>query len=178
MIVVDTNVIAYLWIPGTQSVLSEKALERDREWIAPPLWVSEFRNILIRYLHSGYIGIETAAAILEQAESLFLDAVFPVRSETVMKLAARSTLTPYDCEFAGLALEKNVFLVTSDKKMLKAFPEWTVSLRRFAGGETKRVTFECPGPKRESSVFPGATPGIPRSGKTGAPRARSRTGRG
>ena len=46
MIVVDTNVLAYLYLPGEHSAIAEALLERDHEWAAPVLWRSEFRNIL------------------------------------------------------------------------------------------------------------------------------------
>ena len=46
MIVVDTNVIGYLFLSSDQSVLAERALQKDNEWAAPILWRSEFRNVL------------------------------------------------------------------------------------------------------------------------------------
>jgi predicted nucleic acid-binding protein len=50
MIVVDTNVIAYLYLTGEYSDLSERLLEHDPDWMAPRLWRSEFRNVLALYL--------------------------------------------------------------------------------------------------------------------------------
>jgi len=37
MIVVDTNVIGYLFLSNEQSVLAERALQKDHEWAAPIL---------------------------------------------------------------------------------------------------------------------------------------------
>jgi hypothetical protein len=42
MIVVDTNVIAYFWLPGVYTACAERALKKDNEWAAPILWRSEF----------------------------------------------------------------------------------------------------------------------------------------
>jgi len=52
MIVVDTNVIAYFWLPGEYTTFAERALNKDNEWAAPILWRSEFRNILPGWANS------------------------------------------------------------------------------------------------------------------------------
>jgi hypothetical protein len=44
VIVVDTNIICYRWIPSSHSPDADKALPKDPDWIAPLLWRSEFRN--------------------------------------------------------------------------------------------------------------------------------------
>ncbi len=46
MIVVDSNVLAYLYLPGEYTAAAEVLLEHDSDWAAPILWRSEFRNIL------------------------------------------------------------------------------------------------------------------------------------
>ena len=45
MIVVDSNVLAYLYLPGEHTAEAEALLVREPDWAAPVLWRSEFRNI-------------------------------------------------------------------------------------------------------------------------------------
>ena len=42
MIAVDTNVVAYLFLRGEFAARAEAWLMRDRDWVAPKLWRSEF----------------------------------------------------------------------------------------------------------------------------------------
>ena len=46
MIVVDSNIIAYWLLPGEKMAEAESVWQKDSNWIVPPLWKSEFRNIL------------------------------------------------------------------------------------------------------------------------------------
>ena len=57
MIVVDTNVIAYLFIKGDYSDNAMKLLKSDPVWIVPYLWKSEFRNVLTLYIRQNHLTI-------------------------------------------------------------------------------------------------------------------------
>ena len=50
MIIVDTNVISYFYLPGQRSEQARQGVAIDPQWIAPWLWRSEFRNALILYV--------------------------------------------------------------------------------------------------------------------------------
>jgi predicted nucleic acid-binding protein len=128
MIVVDTNIPAYLMIPGGNRSAAAKLLSEDSIWIAPVLWKSEFRNILIKYLKRREFSLDRAIAIQAEAEDLVRDAEFQVESRTVLELAAASGCTAYDCEFIALAKELRVPLVTMDRQLLTAFPDIAVPL--------------------------------------------------
>ncbi len=131
MIVVDTNVIVYLMLPGEQTQLIEQVVAKDSHLLVPPLWKSEFLNVLALYLRQGQITIDQARAILTRAERLLKRSEQPVNSEEVLKLISHSRCSAYDCEFVSLAQKFGLRLVTADKKILREFPETAVSPQQF-----------------------------------------------
>lgn len=131
MIVVDTNVVARLVIPGTGTPAVEQLRSRDATWIAPALLRSEFRNVLVTSIRTGRIARQTALQALRDADEVLGAGEPPVSPESVLDLAQRSGCTAYDCEFVSAALALGVPLVTSDRQVLAAFPETAVSPEAF-----------------------------------------------
>ncbi|QXL83562.1 type II toxin-antitoxin system VapC family toxin [Comamonas sp. NLF-1-9] len=123
MIVVDTNVLAYLYLPGEHTAAAEALLERQPDWAAPVLWRSELRNVLTGYLRRGLLGFEQASAIQLEAQALMQGAEHEVDSLQVLQLAQHSGCSAYDCEFVALAQQLGVPLVTMDAQILRAFPD-------------------------------------------------------
>ena len=130
MIVVDSNILAYLYLPGEYSANAEALLERDPEWAVPLLWRSEFRNILAGYLRRGALTFEQVTAIQDEAEALLDGAEFAVDSTSVLELVRDSNCSAYACEFIALAKRLDTKLVTMDSKVLRAFPKLAVPLTR------------------------------------------------
>ena len=128
MIVVDSNVVAYLYLPGEYTANAETLLKQEPEWAAPVLWRSEFRNILAGYLRRQTLTFQQACNLQNEAEHLLAETESEVDSETVLALVRDSDCSAYDCEFIALAIKLNTKLVTMDKKLLKAFPERAVPL--------------------------------------------------
>lgn len=134
MIVVDVNVLAYLWIPGDLTPLAEKTLRRDLMWVSSILWRSEFRNILVGYLRRGTLTPAGVDRCLDGVESQMAGRDYVLPSARVMRLVERSTCSAYDCEYVALAEDMGVRLVTSDRQILTDFPDLTVSLKDFSDG--------------------------------------------
>ena len=128
MIVVDSNVLAYLYLPGEYTAAAEALLEQDSDWAAPILWRSEFRNILAGYLRRKAITFEQAVSLQREAESLLEGAEFELESLAVLELVRDSDCSAYDCEFIALAMRLDTTLVTMDKKLLRAFPKRAIAL--------------------------------------------------
>ena len=136
MIVVDSNVLAYLYLPGEYTPAAEALLERDPDWASPILWRSEFRNILAGYVRRKSISFEQAVTLQLEAESLLAGCEFEVESRKVLELVRDSDCSAYDCEFVALAMRLDTKLFTLDKKLLRAFPNYAVSI---AAGKTNNV---------------------------------------
>lgn len=128
MIVVDSNILAYLYLPCEYTAAAETFLEQDPDWVAPILWRSEFRNILAGYMRRKAISFEQANSLQKEAESLLEGAEFEVDSRTVLELVRDSDCSAYDCEFVALALKLETKLLTMDKKLLRAFPKRAMAL--------------------------------------------------
>jgi len=131
VIVVDTNLMVYLYIRNEHSEQAEKAFLKDSDWVAPLLWRSEFLNVLTACLRKGIVNLEAAIEIAGEAELLMQGGEFSVGSLDVLRLAARSRCSAYDCEFVALARELNVPLVTTDRQILSDFPDAARSLEEF-----------------------------------------------
>jgi predicted nucleic acid-binding protein len=128
MIVVDTRVLAYLYLPAAYTSQAEALLQRDPDWAAPILWRSEFRNILAGYMRRKTLTFDEARSLQAEAESLLAGSEHEVDSQRVLELVRDSDCSAYDCEFVALALRLGVKLVTMDAKLLKAFPRHAISL--------------------------------------------------
>ena len=131
MIVADTNLIAYLIIQGQQTATARAVLQKDSAWAAPRLWRSEFRNILALYIRQQHLALADAIQLMSSAETVLRSREYEVESDPVLRLAAASNCTAYDCEFVHLAQELGVSLVTSDQKVLRLFPAVAISPEDF-----------------------------------------------
>jgi predicted nucleic acid-binding protein len=128
VIVVDCNVIAYLYLPSQYTRAAEALLERQSSWAAPVLWRSEFRNILTGFMRRGRLTFEQSYRVQRDAESLLEEGAYEVDSFSVLQLAQASKCSAYDCEYVALAMALEVTLVTMDKQLLRTFPTLTESL--------------------------------------------------
>ena len=132
MTVVDTNVVAYLWLPGEFTTAAERLLADDAEWAVPLLWRSEFRSVLAGAHKRRTLSLPRANEIAATAELQLRGREFSVDTAHVLSLARQSGCSTYDCEFVALAHDLGVRLVTNDAAVLRAFPDVAVPLQRFA----------------------------------------------
>jgi predicted nucleic acid-binding protein len=122
VIVVDTNVIAYLYLPGDHTADAEALCRSDPEWVAPLLWRSELRNVLATQVRARRLELDAAQSIQAEAEQLLHGREFTVDSAEVLRLAAESDCSAHDCEFVVLAEFLDVPLVSADRRLIQRFP--------------------------------------------------------
>ena len=131
MIVVDTNVLVYLLLPGEHTEQAERVLRRDPVWAAPLLWRSEFRNVLAIYMRQGRLSLDQALQLMDNAEILLQGREYTVSSVRVLSLVAGTRCSAYDGEFVALAQDLGLSLVTSDARLLAEFPATAIAMDMF-----------------------------------------------
>jgi predicted nucleic acid-binding protein len=133
VIVVDTNVIAYLYLPGDRTSAAEALCRRDPEWAAPTLWRSEMRNLLATQVRAGRLALDAAQSIQAEAEGLLRGREFEVDSAEVLRLSVESGCSAYDGEFVALADYLDLPLVSADRRLVERFP----ARARLLGAESR-----------------------------------------
>jgi predicted nucleic acid-binding protein len=135
MIVVDTNVIAYLLIQGDRTDAARAAWQRDAEWLAPPLWRAEFLNVLAVSVRSQVLSESDAHRAWSSSLAVMGHREVGVSGSDVLGAAIECGLSAYDAQFVVAARNKGTRLVTGDRHILAACPEFSVGLEDFAQGK-------------------------------------------
>ena len=131
MIAVDSNIIIYIHVQSTWTGKALQVLKKDPQWISPPLWESEFRNVLAEFMRRRILELEQAQLIMNSALKTMEGREILPPSNLVLELAASSDCSAYDCEYAALAKHFHINLITNDQKILHNFPETAVSMDAF-----------------------------------------------
>ncbi len=131
MIVVDTSVIASLWVPNDMEELAYEVLRKDPDWVAPLLWRSELRNVLALYLRKNILELSTVLQSMQEAEQLMESNAYEVNSTQVLQLVHNSSCSSYDCEFVALADDLGVKLVSFDKQICREFSGIAIHPKKF-----------------------------------------------
>ena len=133
MIVTDTNVLARFIMSDDAAV--DRLAEIDRDWVAPPLWRSEFRSALAGYARIEGLSLEVAIEAYEKAAAIVTEQ--PVDTAAVLRLVSASPCTAYALEFIALAQRLEVPLVTLDRQLLSEFPGLAMSPQSFGDGDAE-----------------------------------------
>ena len=131
MIVADANLLVYLVFRGVQTPTARAVAARDAEWAAPPLWSSEVLSALGRYVQRGDVSLADASEMYSGAADAIGDREFEPEPPDVLRLAAASGCSTYDCEYVAVARGLGVPLVTADREVLRAFPGIAMSPEAF-----------------------------------------------
>lgn len=127
MIVVDTNIIAYMTFSTAHSPIVSALHKKNSKWEAPVLWRSEFLNVLSLYLRKELIDYKECLEALDFAERLIGGREHAVPAKDIIDALVRSSCSSYDCEFAVLAERLGTRLITYDKKLIREFPEVAIT---------------------------------------------------
>ena len=122
----DTNVLAALMLPTAENAGVVSLFRQDPDWRLPPLWRSEFRHVLLKYVRAGILEPAQAVALWGKAVERFALQEAPVDGQRVLELAIQSGCSSYDAEFVVLAEPLGCRLLTFDRKLLQLFPAVTL----------------------------------------------------
>ena len=120
MIVADTNLLAYYYVEGPFTEEVRRVRLRDSEWVVPPLWRSEFLNVVWQYVRQGVFSEEDALRRFREAERVVRVESSPP-AERVLGLAVQHNVTAYDATYAALARLLGVQHVTYDQSAGRAW---------------------------------------------------------
>lgn len=126
-------VLAYALLK-TEPFYSSAALAIDS---ASEVWVpdslqAEFVNVLWQWVRAKEVPVETAHSALRDLTGLLM---YPVSVEDLWEDALDLSLErdhpAYDTLFVALAIQTQQKVVTFDGRLMRKFPEWTISAARF-----------------------------------------------
>lgn len=129
MLLVDTNVLAYLLIDGEQTESAQELRRRDPDWRSEALILVEFGNVLASSMVIRGLRLEIAQRLLSSAISLLSEKLARVTHLEALAVASQFRITAYDARFLALAHQTGLKLVTDDQKLRKAAPSLTQSIK-------------------------------------------------
>ncbi len=142
MIAVDANIICYYFIKSEKTDIAERVWEKDPEWVLPVFWRMEFLNVISKYCRFSGMTLDEAKSLFAVAWEILSEKESHTDPENVLELSVAKDISVYDAEYVSLAKSLGIKLVTSDKELLKKFPETAVSMEAFAGGADFRFVRE------------------------------------
>lgn len=134
MVIVDTGPLAFLLLPGEMTDLAQRAYAKDPAWSSAPIWRSEFRNIVVRYVREGWVTPKAAEEILRAAEDKMHPRQYNIDDQAVLEIALQTGLSAYQCEYLALAQDLNLRLVTTQEELVRAAPQMAISLADYVEG--------------------------------------------
>lgn len=123
MIVVDTNVIAYLLIEGDDTETVTQLRQAEPEWIAPRLWLDEFLNILATSERGSLMSAALADRALALACELMEGRSYDLPAQRILATARRTGCTAYDSQYVCLAEDLGLRLYTYGARILTKCPD-------------------------------------------------------
>lgn len=127
MVVVDTNILAYLLIAGDRTKEAQALYRRDADWKSEAFVLVEFSNILATYQRLGELASGEAENLMREAELRILGPIH-LPHMTALRTAGMYRISAYDARFIAAAEKLGTKLVTEDAKLRQAAPKLTLSL--------------------------------------------------
>ena len=134
--VVDTNVVAYLLL-GTEGLVDEASacFNTVSNPIAPAHWEAELTNVVWMAVRSGILPPGEGPIRLSLAKRLGIESVNTATlCQGALLRSVSSGVAVYDTLFVELAARTGCPLLTFDKAVIKAFPDFAIRPRDLPSG--------------------------------------------
>src|SRR5690242_2680025 len=128
MLLVDTNIVAYLLIDGDFSEAAQRLRKSDSDWRSEAFLMTEFTNVLAASIAVRRMTPLLAEDFLSKANTLLENKLTRVADTAALAIAVRFRVSAYDARFLALADQIGIRLVTQDAKLRAAAPKLTQSL--------------------------------------------------
>jgi predicted nucleic acid-binding protein len=127
MVLVDTNILAYLMIEGDRTTAAQLLFEQDSDWCSEAFVMVEFSNILATYIRTKALTQAQGIRLLSEANTL-MSTLHNLANAQTLQTAIEYEISAYDARFISLAKHLKQKLVTEDMKLRAAVPSWNFSL--------------------------------------------------
>ncbi len=131
MIVFDTSVIVPLFLAvHDKHARARRAFRTHKDaGIVAPLWRSELRSALLKYVAAAKLTLDDAHRTFDRAQSIFARIEREPDARTVLHLALERGVSSYDAEHLALAVAGGGMVLTDDHRTLaKRVPEYCITL--------------------------------------------------
>ncbi len=130
MIVVDTNLVAYLLIRSEHTERARRVWAIDRDWILPPLWRHELLSVLSSAVRAG-TPLDSARSVWHLAIEMMAPREHEVNMLRALELSRDLEISAYDAQFLALAEGLDLRLVTGDRRLRRAAGDRAMGMREF-----------------------------------------------
>ncbi len=127
LVVVDTNILAYLLIAGDHTREAQALFAQDPDWRSEAFVHVEFSNILATYQRMGDLSRAQVERLLNEAETR-LHSLVNLPHIAALRTALQFAVSASDARFLATAENLGKRLVTEDAKLRAAAPALTQSL--------------------------------------------------
>jgi predicted nucleic acid-binding protein len=129
VVVVDTNIVAYLLIEGDRTAQTQALYARDPDWRSEGFLLVELSNLLATYVRTGSLEANAARDLLARATQT-LTGMVNLPHASALAVAAEFGVSAYDARFLAVARQLGRKLVTEDTKLRDAAPALTQSIEQ------------------------------------------------
>jgi predicted nucleic acid-binding protein len=126
--VVDCNVVVALYFDSVYSESARSLLRLDPDWHSEPTLLIEFVNVMATLMRVRQASWEAAATHLTAVQALMKPSLHAAPDQDTLQAAHHFRISGYDARYIVVARALGTRLVTEDRRLRLAAPDYTCSL--------------------------------------------------